>query len=280
MILGFVGREVADIEKAARLGFRGIELRSEAFGNAVEQELDAEKIALAGKLCLEHSVTITALAFYRCATTLEEVPNASKEFSRVFDAAEKLGVQTVATMSGFNADLDWAGNVQFFADRFGPVTEMAEKRGLRVACENWMGIRTRLPFRPLNMGGCPDTWDEWFRAVPSRALGLEFDPSHLYWQGIDHIRALKEYAERLYHVHAKDTEMLPEARYRGGINATYYRFRIPGYGEINWPQFISALDEIGYKGGVAIEHEDRVYWGERFDEGLVRSRQVLDPLVK
>jgi sugar phosphate isomerase/epimerase len=142
-----------------------------------------------------------------------------------------------------------------------------------------MGFGARLPFKPTNMGGSPDTWDAWFRAVPSKALGLEFDPSHLYWQGIDHIRAIHEFKDRVYHVHAKDTELFPERRYRGGVNGNYFRFRIPGYGAINWAEFISALDEIGYTGGVAIEHEDDVYSGDRFDEGLVRGRQVLDPLI-
>jgi sugar phosphate isomerase/epimerase len=131
----------------------------------------------------------------------------------------------------------------------------------------------------MNMGGSPDTWDAWFKAVPSKALGLEFDPSHLYWQGIDHIRALREFKDRVYHVHAKDTEMLPEKRYRGGVNGDYYRFRIPGYGEINWAQFISALNEIGYDGGVAIEHEDMVYWNDKFDEGLIRGHRVLYLLI-
>ena len=77
------------------------------------------------------------------------------------------------------------------------------------------------------------------------------------------MRALYEYRDRVYHVHAKDTEMLPERRYRNGVNANCYRFRIPGYGEIDWAQFVSALDEIGYDGGVVIEHEDMVYWDEK-----------------
>jgi sugar phosphate isomerase/epimerase len=200
-------------------------------------------------------------------------------YGNVFDAAEQLGVNVITSMSGFDGNRDWNGNVQLFADRFGPVADLAEQRGKRVAFENWMGFGGSLPFKPMNMGGSPDTWDAWFNAVPSKALGLEFDPSHLYWQGIDHIRALREYSDRVYHVHAKDTEMLPEKRYRGGVNGDYYRFRIPGYGEINWAQFISALNEIGYDGGVAIEHEDMVYWNEKFDEGLIRGHQVLYPLI-
>lgn len=280
MKLGFLTADFRDIEKAARLQFAGIEINTAAFGDVTKAPLDINLLKQAKSLSERHEVEITALAHYRCATTPADVKLAPVEYARVFDAAAALGVETIATLSGFDSNLDWNGNIQFFADRFGPVSSLAEERGLRLAFENWMGFGGSLPFKPVNMGGAPDTWDAWFKAVPSRALGLEFDPSHLYWQGIDHMRALREYADRVYHVHAKDTEMLAERRYRGGINGDYFRFRIPGYGEINWPQFISGLDEIGYRGGVAIEHEDFVYWKERYDEGLVRGWQTLNPLIK
>jgi len=285
MKLAFLTQAVADIEKAARLGFGGIELYVNAFGDPLTGSLDTVLIDEAERLCTAHSIQITALAYYDMAFKSRAFNALSPDaclapYDRVFDAAERLGVSTIASMSGFDAGLDWNGNVQLFADRFGPITAAAERRGLRLALENWMGFWGRLPFKPSNMGGSPDTWDAWFRAVPSPALGLEFDPSHLYWQGIDHLRALREFKDRIYHVHAKDTELLPERRYRGGVNGDYFRFRIPGYGEINWPAFISALDEIGYTGGVAIEHEDPIYSEDRFDEGLMRGFQVLDPLVR
>jgi sugar phosphate isomerase/epimerase len=220
MKLAFYTTNIADIDKAARLGFDGIALAASAFGKVGAGALDNEAIAQARRLCVK---------------------------------------------------------------RFGPVAACAERRGLRVALENWIGFWGRVPFRPMNMGGSPDTWDAMFGAVSSPALGLEFDPSHLFWQGIDHIRALKEYRDRVYHVHAKDVEVLPERRYRGGINGDYYRFRIPGYGAINWTEFISILGELGYRGDVTIEHEDVVYGygsgGDEFDEGLVRAWQVLNPLI-
>jgi sugar phosphate isomerase/epimerase len=284
MKLGFLTRDMADIEKAARLGFDAVELYANAFGNPATDTLDTSKIAEAGRLTERHHVEITALAYYDLAFDAAAFNAASPArvtaaYERVFEAAERLGVRTIASMSGFDANRDWAGNVQLFAERFGPVAETAEARGLRIAFEPWMGFGGRLPFKPTNMGGSPDTWDTWFGAVPSKALGLEFDPSHLYWQGIDHMRALREYKDRIFHVHAKDTEMLPERRYRGGVNGSYFRFRIPGYGAINWTEFISGLHEINYDGGIAIEHEDDVYSGDRFDEGLVRGRHVLFPLI-
>lgn len=283
MRFGFLSGDVADIAKAARLGFDGIELKTEAFGDVRSGPLDPDRLREAKDLAAQHGVTITAVAYYGLAFDPPPAADVTAAYGRVFDAAEALGVAVVASMSGFDPDRDWDGNVRLFADRFGPVAEQAEGRGVRLALENWMGFGGRLPFRPRNMGGSPDTWDAWFAAVPSPALGLEFDPSHLYWQGIDHLRALRDYAGRVYHVHAKDTETLPERRYRAGVNGLPFRFRIPGYGEIDWTAFITALNEVGYDGGVAIEHEDEVYgWhegGERFDEGLVRGWQTLQPLI-
>jgi len=282
--LGFLTSTVSDIDKAARLGFDGIELATGAFGDPAAGPLDRATLQQAKQLCEQNQVELTALAYYdvafKAATFNAGRPeHVLQAYERVFDAAEQLGVRTITSMSGFDAAQDWNGNLQLFADRFGPVADAAERRGMRIAIENWMGFGGALPFKPTNMGGSPDTWDAWFSAVPSKALGLEFDPSHLYWQGIDHVRALREYKERVYHVHAKDTEMLPERRYRSGVNGNYFRFRIPGYGAINWPAFISTLDEIDYDGGIAIEHEDPIYSGARFDEGLVRGFQVLSPLV-
>jgi len=279
MKLGFLTGNLDEIEKSARIGFTGIELQVGAFGDPVAGPLESDKVEFAVRKTKEFAIEVTALAFYGGANAVAPGADFVALYGKAFDVAERLGVTTITSMSGFDPSRDWAGNVALFADKFGPVAELAEKRGLRVAFENWMGYWGRVPFKPCNMGGSPDTWDDWFKAVPSRALGIEFDPSHLYWQGIDHIRALKEYGDRVYHVHAKDTEMLPEKRYRGGVNGDYFRFRIPGYGEINWAQFITALQEIGYDGGVAIEHEDPIYSGSRFDEGLVRGYQVLNPLI-
>jgi sugar phosphate isomerase/epimerase len=279
MQLGFLTQQIDDIAKAGRLGFDAVELNVRGLGNPAEQAFDAERVQQVRRLCEQHDIAISALAYYDMAFQPPADTAVQRAYERVFDTADALGVQVITSMSGFDPNRDWNGNLQLFADRFGPVATLAEQRGVRVAFENWMGFSGHVPFKPRNMGGSPDTWDAWFCVVPSQALGIELDPSHLYWQGIDHLRALREYKDRVYHVHAKDTEMLPERRYRGGVNGDYFRFRIPGYGEINWAAFVSALDEIGYRGGIAIEHEDPIYSGERFDEGLVRGWQVLNPLI-
>ncbi len=278
MKLGFLASQIGDIDKATRYGFPAIELSTDAFA-VVSAAPDAAKLQKIKALYAMHKVEITALAFYDLAWTPAVQNEPLPYYQRVFEIAEVLGVRNVASMSGFDGQRDWKENLALFARRFEPICQQAEARGLRIALENWSAVQGPPPQKPANFGGSPAIWDALFEAVPSPALGLEFDPSHLYGQGIDHIRALRDYAPKVFHVHAKDTEMMPEERYRWGHYATPFRFRIPGYGEIDWTRFITTLDEIGYGGGVAIEHEDPIYSGERFDEGLKRGHDVLFPLL-
>jgi sugar phosphate isomerase/epimerase len=294
MKLGFATERLSDIDKAARLGFESVEIRCEAFGDAKAGVLDAGALERARALASDRGIEITALAYYGLEYDPPIEDEIERVYGRVFDAAAALGVSTVASMSGFDADLDWEQNMALFARRFQMLAGNAEARGLRLALENWVGYSGQLPFRPKNMGGSPDTWTRWFEAVPSLALGLEFDPSHLQWQGIDPVRALIEFRDRIYHFHAKDVEVLAERRYRYGVNGDIYRFRIPGYGEIDWMRIVSTLAEIGYEGGIAIENEDEVFgWKSRaerlkageewtdalYDDGLLRGKQVLAPMI-
>jgi sugar phosphate isomerase/epimerase len=280
MKLGFLGSSTDDIDKAGRLGFDALELGCEAFGDPATGPLDPGALDAARGRAEDQGVTLTALAYYGLATAEQPSEGAVEAtYGHIFDAAGRLGIPIVASMSGFDGRLSWDDNLELFRRRFGPLAARAEERGLKLALENWMGFWGRLPFKPLNMGGSPDTWESWFECVPSPALGLEFDPSHLHWQGIDPVRALVDFADRVYHVHAKDVETLAARRYRAGLNGDAFRFRIPGYGEIDWTHFISALDDIGYDGGVVIEHEDDLYSGERFDEGLTRGWHELYPLI-
>jgi len=142
---------------------------------------------------------------------------------------------------------------------------------VKIGFENWPSMGGYPIKGMVNIAFTPANWDKMFDAVPSPALGLEFDPSHLYWLGIDHIAALKQFADRVYHIHAKDTEILDDQRNYHGIleSSAWWRYRIPGWGEIDWNEFISALNDIGYTGGMAIEHEDPIFAGPRRVEGLI-----------
>jgi sugar phosphate isomerase/epimerase len=111
-------------------------------------------------------------------------------------------------------------------------------------------------------------------------LGANFDPSHLIWQGMDPVAALKELKGAVYHFHAKDTKVDPYNKAKFGVLDTgkygdlsdrSWIFRTVGYGtETNaWKDLMSALRLIGYEGAVSIEHED----------GLMSVKQGLEKAI-
>jgi sugar phosphate isomerase/epimerase len=132
----------------------------------------------------------------------------------------------------------------------------------------------------VNFAYTPAVWEQMFELVDSPVLGLEFDPSHLVWQGIDWEQALKRCAKRVHHAHAKDTEIHRDRLERDGFFSTgWWRYRLPGYGCIDWHRFTSMLKEEGFEGALSVEHEDPVFTGERWNEGLEKAHDYLRPLV-
>ncbi len=125
-------------------------------------------------------------------------------------------------------------------------------------------------------------WRSLFEVVRSPRVGLNFDPSHLVWQGIDYLAAVDEFAKRIKIVQAKDTEILPDVqRDEGMLSLRWWRHRIPGEGMIDWRAFIQRLRSAGYDTILSIEHEDPLYEGneDMVLRGLARTRAHLDPLL-
>jgi sugar phosphate isomerase/epimerase len=124
-------------------------------------------------------------------------------------------------------------------------------------------------------------------------LYLNFDPSHLLWLGIDPVDALRPYVDRVAHAHAKDAETFPAERNRYGFfgrtstrgqdpwDMGWWRYRIPGLGEVDFPRYVDALYEGGFDGVLSVEHEDPVWGGtpEKVDAGLLIAYRNLRPLV-
>jgi sugar phosphate isomerase/epimerase len=202
------------------------------------------------------------------------------------DQASRQGI-TVALglLSNVDTTITLAQNFDRFRETWGPVVEAGEKFGVRIALEPWPG-------RGSNLAYAPETFRRVFAAFDSPTLGLCYDPSHFIWMGIDHMRVLREFAPRIYHVHAKDTEIIADGLYDYGIfnrqfgeegerGSGWWRYRLPGYGVVNWPQVLSALSERGYDGAVSIEHEDPIYEGseEKAKRGLILAQRFLTPFI-
>jgi sugar phosphate isomerase/epimerase len=204
------------------------------------------------------------------------------------DAAVKLGVRTVVTFAGSSFGMHFYGmpglgddhssnrsgdNIRIFKEVYGPIAAYAEDRGVRIAFE------TAGRGGPEgNVAHSPELWDRMFDAVPSPALGLSFDPSHLIWLHIPNpADVVRAYGSRIYHFDGKDCEILHARLWRQGIlGSAWWRYRLPGLGALDWSALFSALRDVGYDDVVAIENEDPLVPG--FD-GVVWSANYLRGLL-
>jgi len=135
-----------------------------------------------------------------------------------------------------------------------------------------------------NLAYSPAIWDDMFAAIPDENFGLNLDPSHLVWLMIDYERVVYDYADRIFHVHAKDLEVRREGLDRNGVLSLGMGWqvpRLPGLGEVRWNRFLSALYAVGYDSYVSIEHEDRRFEGdiELVKRGFLIARNALRPLI-
>jgi len=262
------------------------------------RQIDAARMtpAEAGRvteLFREHDLEISALAYYdnNLHPDLAQREGYHDHLRRAIDTAALLQVGLVGTFVGARPDLSPAENIREIGGVFRGLTAYAADKGVRIMIENCpMENWVRFGF-PGNYAFSPELWSALFNEVPSDNFGLNLDPSHLHWLGIDYLRAVREFAPKIFHAHAKDTEILPEGRHHHSIFGTqidpapwksgWWRYRLPGLGEIDWRAFISALQENGYDYVLSIEHEDPVWEGseEKIKRGLVLGRKHLSPFI-
>jgi sugar phosphate isomerase/epimerase len=190
----------------------------------------------------------------------------------VMRAAALLGVPTVTTFLG----RDWTQTVDAqwprLLETWRPLVAYAEQHGVRIAIENCPMLFTADEWPGgKNLAATPAIFRRMFRDLPSPSFGLNFDPSHFVWQHMDYLKPLREFRERIFHVHAKDVRLDRERLDDVGILATpleYHTPKLPGLGEVSWGRFLSVLSDTGYDGPVCVEVEDRAY------EGSLESRRA------
>lgn len=254
--------------------------------------IDVERLDAAGAknvhdLLSRHNLVISSLAYY--PNNLDPDPAARQaandHLRRVIEAAERLGVGIVGTFVGRDQHRSVADNLEDFRTVWPPLVHFAREHGVKIAIENcpmifsgdeWPGGR--------NLAYSPALWRRLFEIIPDQNFGLNFDPSHLVWQFIDIERALREFAPRIFHVHAKDLEVDRDGLYQHGVMSLGMGWqvpRLPGLGEVRWDRFISTLYAIGYDWVVSIEHEDRKFEGELelVQRGFFLARNTLRPLI-
>ncbi len=216
-------------------------------------------------LCAKHGVSLSGLGYY--PNPLDPDPVAAKKatdhLKQVIVAAELLGLKNVNTFVG----RDWTKSVDANWPRFlktwRPLIAFAEDHGIQIGIENcpmlftgdeWPGGK--------NLMTTPVIWRRAFSDLPSPNFGLNYDPSHFILQWMDPVSPLREFRDKLFHLHAKDVRIRRERINDVGVFAVpleWHQPRIPGYGDINWARFMAALTEVGYDGPVCIEVEDDTF---------------------
>lgn len=195
-------------------------------------------------------------------------------------AAKVLGAGSVSIFTGRNPDATLEANLDQLPEALRGVLETAEEVNVTLALEN-CPMAHEWPPR-FNIAIHPGMWRHIFERIPSPALGLTFDPSHLVWQGIDVAEAAEAFIDRIAVVQAKDSEVLPGIVRREGIlDRHFWRHRIPGQGAVDWPRLVSVLVAGGYDGPLYIEQEDPFFEADADAQirGIDLTRRYLDPYL-
>jgi len=216
-------------------------------------------------LCARHGVSLTALGYYpNSLDPNPKVANAAvSHLKKVIKAAAALGLKNVNTFAG----RDWTKSVDdnwpHFLKTWRPLIAFAEDHDIKIGIENCPMFFTKDEWPGgKNLMTTPVIWRRAFNDISSKHFGLNFDPSHFILQQMDPASPLREFQDKLFHVHAKDVKIRRDRLNDVGVFANpleWHQPRIPGYGDMDWGKFMSALMETGYRGPVCIEVEDDTF---------------------
>jgi sugar phosphate isomerase/epimerase len=289
MQLGFVSAILPDLslEKVLRVareyGYQCVELMCWPMGRAERRYAGVTHVdvadmtqARADDILAKTStagVEISGLGYYPnpLSPDLDEATRCQEHLKKVIRAAQLLQLNVVNTFVG----RDWTRSVDDnwprFLEVWKPLVALAEEHGVKIGIENCPMLFTNDEWPGgKNLAISPAIWRRMFAEIPSPAFGLNYDPSHMIWQQMDYLQPLREFADRLVHIHAKDVRLDRRRLDDVGILASpnmYHTPKLPGMGDVDWGKFFSVLGDAGYQGAVCVEVEDRSF------EGSLEARQ-------
>lgn len=230
---------------------------------------------------------ISSLAYYPnpMDADLEKREIAIAHLKTLIQASAKLGINMVTTFIGCDQYKSVEENIQLFQEIWPPIIKLAEDAGVKIAIENCPMLfgRDQWP-NGQNLMRSPVIYRRLFVLIPSPNFGLNFDPSHYVWQGMDYIKTIYDFKDKLFHVHFKDIKLYPEKLAECGVMAyplDYMSPKLPGLGDVDWGRFVSALNDIRYSGDAVIEVEDKAFEDSRDDivKSIKLSKHYLDNFI-
>lgn len=186
-----------------------------------------------------------------------------------------------AVMVPEKPELPRAENFGYMLKSYGELVSVLEENDAHITMEGWPG--------PGVLCCTPEGLRALFKECPSKAMGINYDPSHLIRMGIDPLRFLREFGDRVVHMHGKDTELLSENLYEYGseqpptfaktirFGSLHWRYTIPGQGVMRWTAAFRILESKGYAGSISIELEDANFNGTTEGEqfGILQGARFL-----
>lgn len=278
------------LDWAAANGFGALELH--AAPNTLKVDLplissNTDEAARIREMADQRNIVITDLMWggQHLHGNAEKREVSQTRLKAMITGAAALGVPIVSTFIGRDPALPVEDNIALALKVWPGLLDFAKEYDIKIAIENcpmmyeWPG--------GLNIAYSPENWTILFDALDPHGerLGLNFDPSHLKWLGIDYLAALRRFAPRVMLVQAKDAEILPDKLSEVGIlGEGWWRYRLPGLGQVDWRSFIGALYELNLTERIIalnIEHEDPVWEGslEKVQRGLRFTQQYLSQYV-
>ena len=285
------------------IGVEGVELGTGGYTNKAHCDPayyleDTRRAEDLKRLLADNDMTISALSCHGNPVHPDRgVAEADHQaYLDTLRLANLLEVDTVVTFSGcpggsredrtpnwitcpwpddFSRALDYQWN-EVLIPYWQGAARLAEEAGVRVAIEMHPGFCVHNPEAMLRL-----------RSAAGKAVGANFDPSHLFWQGVDPVSAIRRLGDCIYHVHAKDCRVDPlnagrtgvlDTKSYGDIRNRSWVFRTVGFGhgESVWKDIVSELRLAGYDRAVSIEHEDGLM---SIEEGLEKAAAFLKPLL-
>ena len=259
---------------------------------------DGSELEAFRKKLANHGFSISALSCHGnpLHPNAERAKHDREVSRRTVELAEKLGVPVVVDFSGCPGDspaskqpnwvtcpwppdfldiLKWQWD-EVVAPYWTKHGAFAAERGVKIAIEMHPGFVVYSPETMLRL-----------RSIAGPTVGCNYDPSHMFWQAIDPIAAIRLLGDAIFHVHAKDTQIyhrnlpltgvLDTKPYTDEKNRSWI-FRTCGYGHGAewWREFVSTLRMYGYDYVLSIEHEDSLLSPE---EGLTKAANFLSEIV-
>lgn len=224
----------------------------------------------------EHGNTavISALAIYGNPLIDEQT---ARDWARLIEATAWFGCDLVCGFTGRIPDKPVPESMPALKQVFTPLVKQAEERNARIAFEN-CDMHGNWEWGDWNIAHAPAAWEMIFDAIPSSALGLEWEPCHQIVSFIDPLPQLRQWAHKVFHLHGKDVTMLWDVIRTSGIRGgqQYIYHRTPGFGDTNWTDIISILRMKGFRGSIDIEGwHDPVYKDDLEMTGQVHALNYL-----